>query len=152
MYPTDSIVADIRKFNRFYTSILGLLDKHILTSKYSFTEARVILEIGFMGQCIANSLVEKLDIDRSYMSRIIAKLGKEGLIRKENSESDSRTSLISLTDKGLEVFSQLDEKSDEQIHRLFKNLSEKDIREIHASMVLIQQKLEISEGAGNDTF
>ncbi|MCZ4151828.1 MarR family transcriptional regulator, partial [Escherichia coli] len=116
------------------------------------TEARVILEIGFMGQCIANSLVEKLDIDRSYMSRIIAKLGKEGLIRKENSESDSRTSLISLTDQGLEVFSQLDEKSDEQIHRLFKNLSEKDIQEIHASRVLIQQKLEISEGAGNDTF
>ncbi|CAM3715823.1 hypothetical protein GCM10009865_03900 [Aeromicrobium ponti] len=81
----DNIVGDIRQFNRFYTNILGLLDKHVFKAGYSLTESRVILEIGFMGQCIANDLVEKLDIDRSYMSRIISKLIKEGLLIKENS-------------------------------------------------------------------
>ena len=78
-------MADIRKFNRFYTNILCILDKHVLVSGYSLTEARAILEIGFMEQCIANNLVDKLDIGRSYMSRIIAKLSKDGLIIKENS-------------------------------------------------------------------
>ncbi|BCG58767.1 MarR family winged helix-turn-helix transcriptional regulator [Paenibacillus sp. URB8-2] len=142
----DNIIADIRQFNRFYTNILGLLDKHVLNTGYSFTEARVILEIGFLEQCIANNLVEKLDIDRSYMSRIITKLSKDGLIIKENSASDSRTSLIRLTPKGIALFNQLNEKSDEHIVRLLKGLSQKEIKELHTSMLFIQKKLEMPEG------
>lgn len=142
----DNIIADIRQFNRFYTNILGLLDKHVLNTGYSFTEARVILEIGFLEQCIANHLVEKLDIDRSYMSRIIAKLSKDGLIIKESSVSDSRTSLIRLTPKGTALFNQLNEKSDEQIVRLLQRLSQEEIKELHTSMLCIQKKLEKPEG------
>ena len=140
-----TIIADIRKFNRFYTNILGVLDKHVLETGYSLTEARVLLEIGFMEQCIANHLVDKLKIDRSYMSRIIAKLSKDGLLSKENSTSDSRTSLIRLTPKGTALFHQLNEKSDEQIVRLFQGLSEKEMKEIHAAMLFIQKKLDRAE-------
>ncbi|MDM5214400.1 MarR family transcriptional regulator [Peribacillus sp. NJ4] len=135
-------IADIRQFNRFYTNILGVLDKHILDTGYSFTEARVILEIGLMEQCIANNLVDKLEIDRSYMSRIINKLSKDGLVMKENSTLDNRTSLIRLTPEGMTLFNQLNEKSDEQIVRLFQGLSQNEIKEIHASMMFIQKKLD----------
>lgn len=76
----ENIVSDIRRFNRFNTNILGFLDKYVFNGEYSLTESRVILEIGFMGECIANDLVEKLDIERSYMSRIIAKLIKDGIL------------------------------------------------------------------------
>ncbi|TKG99102.1 MarR family transcriptional regulator [Peribacillus simplex] len=135
-------IADIRQFNRFYTNILGVLDKHILDSGYSFTEARVILEIGLMEQCIANNLVDKLEIDRSYMSRIINKLRKDGLVMKENSTLDNRTSLIRLTPEGMTLFDQLNERSDEQLLRLFQGLSQNEIKEIHASMMFIQKKLD----------
>ncbi|MGE1101970.1 MarR family winged helix-turn-helix transcriptional regulator [Peribacillus simplex] len=135
-------MADIRQFNRFYTNILGVLDKHILDTGYSFTEARVILEIGLMEQCIANNLVDKLEIDRSYMSRIINKLSKDGLVMKENSTLDNRTSLIRLTPEGMTLFNQLNERSDEQIVRLFQGLSQNEINEIHASMMFIQKKLD----------
>ncbi|MFJ8068483.1 MarR family winged helix-turn-helix transcriptional regulator [Peribacillus sp. NPDC096447] len=135
-------IADIRQFNRFYTNILGVLDKHILDTGYSFTEARVILEIGLMEQCIANNLVDKLEIDRSYMSRIINKLRKDGLVMKENSALDNRTSLIRLTPEGLTLFDQLNERSDEQLVRLFQGLSQNEIKEIHASMMFIQKKLD----------
>lgn len=135
-------IADIRQFNRFYTNILGVLDKHILDTGYSFTEARVILEIGLMEQCIANNLVDKLEIDRSYMSRIINKLRKDGLVMKENSALDNRTSLIRLTPEGMTLFDQLNERSDEQLVRLFQGLSQNEIKEIHASMMFIQKKLD----------
>ncbi|MET3293178.1 UNVERIFIED_CONTAM: DNA-binding MarR family transcriptional regulator [Brevibacillus sp. OAP136] len=141
MRETDRIIADIRRFNRFYTNLLGVLDKHVLATGYSFTEARVIIEIGMKETCIANELVHLLDIDRSYMSRIIAKLGKDGLISKEQSPSDSRTSLIRLTPKGAALYEQLDVKSDEQIVRLLRGLSPNEIQEIHASMLMIHQKL-----------
>ncbi|MEJ9233151.1 MarR family transcriptional regulator [Peribacillus butanolivorans] len=138
----NNTIADIRQFNRFYTNILGVLDKHILDTGYSFTEARIILEIGLMEQCIANNLVDKLEIDRSYMSRIINKLSKDGLVIKENSTLDNRTSLIRLTPKGMTLFNQLNERSDEQLVRLFQGLSQNEIKEIHASMMFIQKKLD----------
>lgn len=142
MKVNDNIIADIRRFNRFYTNRLGVLDKHVLDTGYSLTEARVIIEIGIMEQCIANDLVDILAIDRSYMSRIIAKLYKDGLLIKEKVTLDNRTSLIRLTAKGTALYHQLNEKSDEQIVRLVQGLSQKEIKEIHASMLLIQQKLD----------
>ena len=141
MNVNDNIIADIRRFNRFYTNRLGVLDRHVLDTGYSLTEARVIIEIGIMEQCIANNLVDILEIDRSYMSRIIAKLYKDGLLMKKKITLDNRTSLISLTSKGTALYNQLNEKSDEQIVRLVQGLSQKEIKEIHASMLLIQQKL-----------
>lgn len=126
MNPNDTIIADIRHFNRFYTKILGVLDRHVLDTGYSLTEARVLIEIGLLQPCIANHLVDKLEIDRSYMSRIIAKLSKDGLLIKENSSLDNRTSLIQLTPKGTVLFNQLNEKSDEQIVRLLQGLSQKE--------------------------
>jgi DNA-binding MarR family transcriptional regulator len=142
MNVNDNIIADIRRFNRFYTNRLGVLDRHVLDTGYSLTEARVIIEIGIMEQCIANNLVDILEIDRSYMSRIIAKLYKDGLLIKKKIALDNRTSLISLTSKGTALYNQLNEKSDEQIVRLVQGLSQKEIKEIHDSMLLIQKKLD----------
>ncbi|KZE67363.1 MarR family winged helix-turn-helix transcriptional regulator [Paenibacillus ottowii] len=147
-----NIIADMRRFNRFYTNLLGVLDRHVLDSGYSFTEARVIIEIGLIEPCIANTLVESLKIDRSYMSRIIAKFCKEGFLVKENSTLDNRTNLIRLTPKGKTFYNQLNERSDEQILRLVQGLSEEEIQQLHASMLLIQKKLDISERIQNDTI
>ena len=46
MNSETAIVPIIRKFNRFYTKVLGLLDKHLLDSNFSLSEARVLYEIG----------------------------------------------------------------------------------------------------------
>lgn len=138
----NNVIEDIRHFNRFYTNILGVLDKTVLDTGYSLTEARVIIEIGMIEQCIASNLADILEIDRSYLSRIIAKLSKDGLLVKEDSSLDNRTNLISLTSKGTELYRQMNEKSDEQIVKLLQGLTQKEIKEIHASMLLILKKLE----------
>lgn len=76
------------------------------------------------------------------MSRIIAKLCREGFLVKENSSVDNRTNLIRLTPKGKAFYHQLDERSDKQIIKLVQGISEEEIKELHASMVFIQNKLE----------
>ncbi|WP_258530758.1 MULTISPECIES: MarR family winged helix-turn-helix transcriptional regulator [Paenibacillus] len=135
------MLTEMRRFNRFYTNILGVLDKHILGTGYSFAEARVIIEIGIQGESIANNLVDTLTIDRSYMSRIVSKLTREGLLMKVDSAADSRVSLIRLTAKGQELYGELNERSDQQIVKLMQGLDEEEIREVYASMMNIQDKL-----------
>jgi DNA-binding MarR family transcriptional regulator len=141
----NKIIADIRQFNRYYTDILGLLNRSILDTGYSLTEARVIIEIGLMEQCIANNLVDLLNIDRSYMSRIITKLRKDGLIIKEKSSPNSKTNLIRLSPEGITLFNEINKKSDEQLVDLFQGLSLKQINEIHTSMLAIKKNLDSLE-------
>ncbi len=57
---------EIRKFNRFYTNIIGLVNQTILESPYSLAEARVLLEIDNAQQCTASDLTKLLQIDPGY--------------------------------------------------------------------------------------
>lgn len=138
------IISDIREFNRFYTNILGLLDQHILASGYSLTEARVLFEISKTKCCFANTLVNQLGIDRSYMSRIILRFEQNGLISKTVSETDTRVSYIQLTDKGWQEFNDLNEKSNQQIKKMIEPLSEEACAQVNLAMNTIKRNLSTS--------
>ncbi len=64
-------VYKIREFNRFYTVLLGLLDRNFLNSEYSVTEIRILFELENNDGCSAVDLIEKLYIDKGYLSRLI---------------------------------------------------------------------------------
>lgn len=118
-----NIISEIRGFNRFYTDLLGLLNKHILNSPYSLTEARVLFEIDKIRHCTANTLTERLDIDKGYLSRILNRFELDKLIKKEISHFDRRALVLTLTQTGRETLSLLEDKSSEQIIKMIKHLS-----------------------------
>ncbi|MBY7125094.1 winged helix-turn-helix transcriptional regulator [Bacillus sp. 16GRE42] len=136
------ITYDIRQFNRFYTKVLGLFNNQILDTDYSLTETRILFEISERTECIANNLVQELNIDRSYMSRILRRFEKEGLIEKRSSIKDSRKNFLFLTKKGEELLDIIHIQSDEQINQLFNGLSDSEINEIRISMMIIKEKLD----------
>ncbi|MFE4764118.1 MarR family winged helix-turn-helix transcriptional regulator [Bacillus mycoides] len=135
-------IYDIRQFNRFYTKVLDLFNNQFLDTEYSLTEARILFEISEKTNCIANNLVQELNIDRSYMSRILRELEREELIKKKSSAIDSRKNLIFLTKKGEELLDKINIQSDEQIYQLFNGLTNSEINQIRNSMIVIQEKLD----------
>lgn len=141
---SNLIIPEIRRFNRFYTKILGLINQHVLDSKYSLTEARVLFEIKHLENCTANSLIEELRIDRGYISRILKRFEADELIYKENCSLDRRAYILRLTPKGEQVLSNLNQNSDWQISSLINHLEEKEQEEIINSMSLIQRKLSLN--------
>lgn len=60
-------------------------------------------------QC--NQLSNILRIDTGYLSRILKKLEKEGVLERHSSEDDARINEISLTEKGHELFEQMNNDS-----------------------------------------
>ena len=137
----ESIISQIRSFNRFYTSILGLIDKHILDSSFTLTEARILFEISNTYECTANILIEKLNIDPGHMSRILKRFESDGLLSREKSSIDGRTSLLYLTTKGKETFSNLVERSNSQIHKLIDHLREEEQKNLVDAMKYIEETL-----------
>jgi len=124
------VIEQIRSFNRFYTDIIGLLDKHFLDSPFSLTEGRVLYEIRYIEDCTAKKIREKINIDEGYLSRILNAFRKKGLITKSLSSDDKRLHIIKLTEKGQKEFTSLNEHSDQLISRLIENLSEEERQEL----------------------
>ena len=124
------IVTEIRGFNRFYTNILGLLDQQIIDSGYSLTEARILFEISKTDICTANQLCSILDIERSYMSKIINKFEKKDLIKRRKCGKDNRNIEIQPTEKGMTVFHDLNNRANKQIEDLLEKLNIEDCEKL----------------------
>ena len=120
---SDLEIAEIRRFNRYYTNLLGLLDQHILSSDYSLAEVRVLYEIEKNTNITMRMLSEILTMDEGYLSRILKKLQKDGLIERRKSPSDGRAYLLSLTEKGRSQIQEMHLRSDQQIAGFLSPLS-----------------------------
>ena len=99
MFSADQI-ADIQGFNKVYQNLLKQIDSAILETGYTLTEKDVLLEISKTERCTANILIQQLNIDRSYISRMLAKFQQRGLIEKTQSRTDSRIRYIRMTELG----------------------------------------------------
>src|SRR5690554_6105845 len=96
----ENDVHKIRKFNRFYTRVIGLLDKYLLNSNYTLPEVRVMFEIYHNKKITSKEITELLGMDKSYLSRILLSFDKKGLITRKATKSDGRAMEVSLTSKG----------------------------------------------------
>lgn len=143
---SSTAVEAIRAFNRFYTNIIGVIDRHILGSPFSLTEVRILLEVFRCPGCNARRIKGTLQVDEGYLSRTIDKLVKRGLINKRRSENDGRMFVLSLSEKGREVFLELDKGAGIAIEGIIGRLSDNELAEIVAHMRRIQ---EILTKAGN---
>lgn len=120
----QSRVSHLRGFNRFYTEILGLLGEGLLDTRYTLPEGRVLFELGAGETASPTELADRLHLDLGYVSRLMARLKKRGLVTWQPSDEDRRRKVVSLTSEGRKAFRALDSKSSIQIRQLLERLSE----------------------------
>ncbi|MCH4008774.1 MarR family winged helix-turn-helix transcriptional regulator [Companilactobacillus sp.] len=133
-------IYNIREFDRFYTNVLQLTDKYHLHTKFTILESRILLEIN-RGVNTANQLLSLLKLDKGYISRVLKKLETENLITKKADSKDLRIKVLALTDDGKQALEDINQRADNQIDKLFSNVSESEIPEIIDAMKKIQTKL-----------
>jgi DNA-binding MarR family transcriptional regulator/N-acetylglutamate synthase-like GNAT family acetyltransferase len=135
--PADSV----RAFNRFYTKQIGLLRKGYLDSPFSLTEVRVLYELTHRKHRIAAEISKELDLDAGYLSRLLAKFEKRGLIARKASGTDARQSHLSLTARGRQAFAPLEVKTQKQVDTMLGKLSGADQKRLVDAMHNIEQLL-----------
>src|SRR5258707_1834610 len=115
-------IAAVRRFNRFYTQRIGVLEDGHMKSPFSLAEARVLYELAHRDKPTATALGKDLGLDAGYLSRILRGFHRRGLIGREASRADGRQSLLSLTERGAKAFAPLDTRTRAQIERMLGNL------------------------------
>jgi DNA-binding MarR family transcriptional regulator/N-acetylglutamate synthase-like GNAT family acetyltransferase len=138
-------IAAVRHFNRFYTRQLGLLRKTYLGSPYSLGEMRVLYELAHGGARTATDIARALDLDAGYLSRVLRKFEKRGLIVRRQSEHDARRSDVKLTARGQEVFAPFEKRSQDGVRSLLDKLTADEQCRLVESMATIESLLRKSE-------
>src|ERR1700728_2946427 len=87
-------IAAVRRFNRFYTRQIGLLDEGLLSSPFSLTQMRVLYELTNRKEPTAAELCDVLGLDPGYLSRILTSFEKDNLIETKQSPEDTRQTLL----------------------------------------------------------
>ena len=136
-----SRVEEIRRFNRFFTRRIGILREGLLHSPYSLTEARVLFEVARGGDLTASDLSRGLGLDPGYLSRILVRFERQGLLERVPSEADGRRRLLRLTGAGTDAFSDLDRRSREEVAGMLDGLSEGDQERLLDATRTIEQIL-----------
>jgi DNA-binding MarR family transcriptional regulator/N-acetylglutamate synthase-like GNAT family acetyltransferase len=136
--PDAQRVAAVRRFNRFYTRHLGVLRHGWLDSPFSLTEARVLFEIKQRDRATASDIARDLDLDGGYLSRILRRFHKGGLIRKDVSPADGRQSFLSMTARGRKAFDPIEARTERQVDAVLGRLSAPEQDHLVAAMRAIE--------------
>jgi DNA-binding MarR family transcriptional regulator/GNAT superfamily N-acetyltransferase len=145
--PSDPVQA-VRRFNRFYTHQIGVLQEHLLQSQFSLTEVRVLYELAHREDVTAKDLCRNLGLDRGYVSRMLRTFETHGWIKTAPSPGDRRCQFLSLTAKGHKVFDPLERRSSEEVAAMLARLSPKQQTKMITAIHDIESVLAPSQPSG----
>jgi DNA-binding MarR family transcriptional regulator/GNAT superfamily N-acetyltransferase len=138
----DACVEGIRRFNRFYTRRIGVLQEHLLDSSLSLTEARVLYELARRDGVTATEVGGELGLDPGYLSRILRGFRKRGWIERKAAKEDGRRQLLWLTRPGRAAFEPLNARSNAQVRELLAPVSAASQAQLLRAMESIEHALE----------
>jgi DNA-binding MarR family transcriptional regulator/GNAT superfamily N-acetyltransferase len=133
--------AALRRFSRFYTKHIGALQEALLRSSFSLTEARVLYELAHRHETTATELGQELGLDHGYLSRVLRRFQKSGLLEKRPSADDGRRRLLTLTERGRDEFAGLNAASQTQAEGMLRDLSEDEQQQLVQAMDTIERIL-----------
>jgi DNA-binding MarR family transcriptional regulator/GNAT superfamily N-acetyltransferase len=138
---SDDRIAEVRAFNRFYTSKLGVLDQQLLKSPFSLSEARVLYELANREDPAAKEIGIELGLDPGYLSRIIQNFEEKALLTRKPLPADRRQFRLSLTAKGRQAFAKLNRSSDDDVADMLGPLSPGKRERLVQAMATIERLL-----------
>ena len=130
-------IDTIRAFNRFYTNQIGIVGA-VGLGGLSYTEARVLFEIGSQEEPNARELVSLLALDEGYVSRVIRALERRKLIERFPSADDGRVKILRLTKEGQIGHDTLVRRAKDAVKEMISGLPNATIDQLLETLVTAQ--------------
>lgn len=134
-------VDTVRRFNRFYTRRIGVLNEGHLASPFSLAEVRVMYELAHRATPTASELARDLALDTGYLSRILRRFERRGLLVRRPSPADGRRTLLALSAEGLSAFGTLDARAHDDVAAMLHALPATEQRRVLGAMRTIERTL-----------
>ncbi|RUW35979.1 MULTISPECIES: MarR family transcriptional regulator [unclassified Mesorhizobium] len=157
--PHEALVDEIRRFNRFYTGLVGLLDETLMQSPYTLIEARVLFELGrgsrtaggragFLARMfdldlapVASELAGELGLAPAYLLRVLRKFTAMGLAEMR-AGPEGGLPVLSLTSRGEAALADLEAATDRDLARLIAKLGGEEALALSDALSRVSRLLE----------
>ena len=130
----DNVIFD----QTFHKKIAGKF------KELSKNQPMVIKIIGMEGEVMPSTIGKYTGMEKSSLTRMVDDLEKKGIVYRKTDPDDRRKVLVSLTEKGLDCYNQLNEITAEMADEILKFVDENDLEEFVQSletMVRILRKI-----------
>lgn len=143
MISTDShIVERIRRFDRFYATILRKAVRAAANEDFSASDMRVLNELGWSdGGGSGAWLSHRLDLHPAQICRVLKKLQAYGLVASLESPADARARTWDLTPRGRQFADAIEAEYRERVLRLLFDVLPSEQDRLVEAMGVIERTL-----------
>ncbi len=135
-------VTAFRRFNRYFTRRIGVLDDHYLGQDRPLGEARLLFEIG--DGASLRELRNRLGLDAGYLSRMARALQSQGMVRLSVHPDDNRLRMIEPTPAGRAEVREQNRRADAVAAGLLEGLSAAQRTELTEAIATAQRLLRLA--------
>jgi DNA-binding MarR family transcriptional regulator len=147
--PDLRLVDDIRAASRQMVRELGFMEQTLAATDYPPSAVHTIVEIGIRGPMTSGQLAEVLHLEKSSVSRMVAKLVACGELKETPDADDARIKPLALTPKGRRTLAALHTFGRQQVAGALAQLSEAERRSVREGLLLYARALRASQVAGS---
>lgn len=151
-------IEEVRRFNRFYTREIGVLEQGHLHSEFPLAVVRLLYELAHWNDerqdlPTATDVAREMDLDAGYMSRLLRDLERRRLVKRAPSPSDARQHHLRLTPEGRNVSADLEKRARADVATLLRPLSDNKQRLMIDALRTVQASLSThTVDAGSPAF
>ena len=141
---------NFRELIRILERKLGLLNKQdSCCSEVTLAQCHALVEIGRSENSSLKDLANLINLDISTMSRTVESLVKKEFVFRTPSDTDRRSVDIKLTEKGLELFRDIESKMNYKFKNILNQISLEDQLTAFNGLNIIIEALSKNENTSN---
>lgn len=150
MTTPPELIDQIRGASRTMVRELGFMRATLAGTQYSPSAVHTLLEIEAHGVLAAARLVQLLDLEKSSVSRMVAKLIKAGEL-EESAGVDGRVKRLQLTKQGKRTVAAIHVHSQQQVQLALKYLNPSQQQAVAQGLTVYAQSLHAHRTAADPT-
>nr|WP_286674080.1 MULTISPECIES: MarR family transcriptional regulator [unclassified Clostridium] len=124
-----------------YSSTVGAVSCGLKEIGLTHQQIMVIKLIAHNKKVNISELCEEMSLSKGTVSGIVTRLESLGYVKKIKLEGDKRSTYVTFSNEGLEFAKEYKNKINESFDRVFKNLTEEEIKEVKSSLLKLRNKI-----------
>lgn len=142
----EKLLSKLKKIDHLIVQMIFKNCNNTQNRQPSRTQAKILdMLINSNGEISQKEIEEKLNVSRATISETLTKMEKYEMIKRE-SGTDSRTKIIKLTEKSIEIHKYMTETFDNISNKIENILSEEETKRLKELLIKLSDGLEKEVG------
>jgi DNA-binding MarR family transcriptional regulator/GNAT superfamily N-acetyltransferase len=144
-------ILSVRDASRRMVRELGFMQPTLAETDLSPSAVHALIEIGDHQEMTANHLRQMLLLEKSTVSRLLARLVERGLVVEAPSPADGRAKILSLTDAGRALLDHIDRFANQKVGRALHAMNAQSRSQAVGGLSAYATALQAIRGEPDDT-